>query len=224
MGQPGTYEADSPSGGASVGRRTTLTLNADQVTLLAQGWPLSTAIYFVRTVCALTRLKSETGPPARMQDDMLRVFAVFLEGLEMIATGAESKDAQRRPGEVSPPSGESDGAGGSEMSSVSWKLLAFCVPVTCKNLKLAVMLLSRGAFWPGVRSPFSDMTAMASCCERMCHTGPSMCTTGGGQRKRFSLPYDFWATAACRHMTVVMGMTREGSCETWSRTIRRILL
>lgn len=54
-----------------------------------------------------------------------------------------------------------------------------------------------------------------------------MWTTGGGQRKRFSLPYDFCATAACRHITVViigMDTTRVGSWRRWSRTIRRILV
>lgn len=61
-------------------------------------------MYFVRTVCELMRLKSETGPPARMQDEMLRVFAVFFEGFEMMVTGAESNVAQTRPGVASVPS------------------------------------------------------------------------------------------------------------------------
>ena len=54
-------------------------------------------MYLVRTVWELIRLKSDTGPPARIHEEMLRVLAVFLEGFEMIATGAESKEAQVRP-------------------------------------------------------------------------------------------------------------------------------
>lgn len=81
-----------------------------------------------------------------------------------------------------------------------------------------------GALSSQVRSPPSFTTDMERCCCFICHTGPSMCTTGGGQRKRFSLPYDFCATAACRQMTVVMGMTRAGSCVMCSNTTRRILL
>ena len=119
------------------GLRTTFTLNADQATLLAQSCAWSMVMYFVRTVCELMRLKSETGPPARMQDEMLRVFAVFFDGLEMIVTGAESKDAHTRPVGGSPPSGLRDGGGGSAMSRESWKLFAFAVPVTWRNLKLA---------------------------------------------------------------------------------------
>lgn len=201
----------------------TFTLKADQVTLLAHSCAWSMVIYLVRTVWELMRLKRETGPPATIQEDMLRVLAVFLEGLDMIVTGAESKDAQTRPVGASAPSGVSAGGGGSAMSRESWKLFAFAVPVTCKNLKLEVILLSKGAFCSKERSPVSETTAMDNCCERMCHTGPSIWTTGGGQRKRFSLPYDFCATAACKQITVVIGMTREGSCETWSRTMRRIL-
>jgi hypothetical protein len=87
-------------------------------------------IYFVRTVCELIRLNSETGPPARIQEEMLRVLAVFLEGLEMIVTGAESKVAHTRPLPGSPLSGAKDGEEGSAMSRESWKLLAFAVPVT----------------------------------------------------------------------------------------------
>ena len=142
----------------------------------------------------------------------------------MIVTGAESNVAQTRPLGGSAPSGVRAGGGGSAISRESWKLFALAVPVTCKNLKLAVMLLSKGAFCSNERSPFSETTAMASCWVRICHTGPSIWTTGGGQRNRFSLPYDFCATAACKHITVVMGMTREGSWDTWSRTIRRILV
>ena len=61
-------------------------------------------------------MKSETGPPARMQEEMLRVFAVFLDGFEMIVTGAESKVAQTRPAGGSAPSGLRDGPGGSAIS------------------------------------------------------------------------------------------------------------
>ena len=43
---------------------------------------------------------------------MLRVLAVFFDGLEMIVTGAESKDAQTRPDGASVPSGVSEGGGG----------------------------------------------------------------------------------------------------------------
>lgn len=54
-------------------------------------------MYLVRTVWELIRLKSDTGPPARIHEEILRVLAVFLEGFEMIVTGAESKEAQVRP-------------------------------------------------------------------------------------------------------------------------------
>src|SRR6266478_2032412 len=70
------------------------------------------------------------------------------------------------------------------------------------------MLLSSWAFCSKLRSPVSETTLMAICCCRICQTGPSMWTTGGGHRKRFSLPYDFWATAACIHTTVVIGGAR----------------
>lgn len=120
-------------------------------------------MYFVRTVWELIRLNSDTGPPARMQDEMLRVFAVFLDGLDMIVTGAESKEAHTRPLGGSAPSGIRAGGGGSAISRESWKLFAFAVPVTCKNLKLAVMLLSKGDFCSKERSPVSETTAMPSC-------------------------------------------------------------
>lgn len=133
------------------------------------------------------RLKRETGPPARMQEEILRVFAVFFDGLEIMVTGAESKVAQTRPGGGSAPSVE--GAGdGSAISSDNWKLFAFAVPVTWRNLKLEVMLLSSGAFCSKERSPISDTTVMESSWRRICHTGPSIWTTGGGHKKRFSLP------------------------------------
>ena len=75
------------------------------------------------------RLKRDTGPPARMHDEMLRVLAVFFDGLEIIVTGAESKVAQTRPEGGSLPSPETDG-GGSMMSSERRKLFALAVPVT----------------------------------------------------------------------------------------------
>lgn len=87
-------------------------------------------IYLVRTVCELIRLKRETGPPAKIHEEMLRVLAVFLDGLDIIVTGAESKVAHTRPLTVSVLSGANDGVGGSAMSKESWKLLAFAVPVT----------------------------------------------------------------------------------------------
>lgn len=77
------------------------------------------AMYFVRTVCELILLKSETGPPASMQDEILRVLAVFLDGFDIMVTGAESKDAQTRPVGVSPPSLFIFGGDGSAMSSDS---------------------------------------------------------------------------------------------------------
>lgn len=61
---------------------------------------------------------------------MLRVLAVFLDGFEMMVTGAESNEAQTRPLGGSTPSGVSAGGGGSAISSESWKLLALAVPVT----------------------------------------------------------------------------------------------
>lgn len=145
------------------GLRTTLTLNADQAILLAQSCAWSMVMYFVRTVCELIRLNNDTGPPARIQEEILRVLAVFFEGFEMIVTGAESNDAQTRPGGGSPVVSARVGGAGSAMSSESWKLFALAVPVTCRNLKLAVMLLSKGAFCSKERSPFSETTAIASC-------------------------------------------------------------
>jgi hypothetical protein len=61
-------------------------------------------MYFVRTVWELMRLKRDTGPPARIHEEMLRVFAVFLDGFDMMVTGAESNDAQTRPIGGSEPS------------------------------------------------------------------------------------------------------------------------
>lgn len=54
-------------------------------------------MYLVRTVCELIRLKRDTGPPANMHDEILRVLAVFFDGFDIIVTGAESKEAQVRP-------------------------------------------------------------------------------------------------------------------------------
>lgn len=99
----------------SAGERTTETLKADQSELLALRRPCSTAMYLVRTVCELMRLKSETGPPARMHEDMLRVLAVFLEGLDIMATWELSKLAQ---------GAEARGDSGSAMSRTSWKFFA----------------------------------------------------------------------------------------------------
>jgi hypothetical protein len=39
-----------------------------------------------------------------MHEEMLRVFAVFLDGFDMMVTGAESNDAQTRPLGGSEPS------------------------------------------------------------------------------------------------------------------------
>ena len=61
-------------------------------------------MYFVRTVWEFMRLKSDTGPPAKIQEDMLRVFAVFFDGLDMIVTGADSNAAHIRGGLASAPS------------------------------------------------------------------------------------------------------------------------
>ncbi len=74
-------------------------------------------MYLVRTVWELIRLNRETGPPASIQDEILRVLAVFLEGFEMMVTGAESKVAHTRPEAAeSLPSGL---VGGSEISRES---------------------------------------------------------------------------------------------------------
>jgi hypothetical protein len=54
-------------------------------------------MYFVRTVCELIRLKRDTGPPARMHEEIFLVFAVFFDGFDMIVTGAESNEAHTRP-------------------------------------------------------------------------------------------------------------------------------
>ena len=112
-------------------------------------------IYFVRTVCELIRLNSDTGPPARMQEAILRVLAVFLDGLEMMVTGAESNVAHGC-GRGRVPTVLLFAGGCSDISRESWKFFALAVPVTCKNLNPAVMLPSRGAFCSGARSPFSD--------------------------------------------------------------------
>lgn len=74
-------------------------------------------MYFVRTVCELMRLKRETGPPARMQEDILRVFAVFLDGLDIIVTGAESNEAHDRP--MGPLSLSDDASADEEGSDMS---------------------------------------------------------------------------------------------------------
>ncbi len=97
---------DEPRGFSLPCGRTTFTANADQAMLLAQSWLCSIVMYLVRTVWELIRLKSDTGPPARIHEEMLRVFAVFLDGFEMMVTGAESNDAHTRSLPVaSPPSG-----------------------------------------------------------------------------------------------------------------------
>ena len=155
-------ELDAPAVPVSACRRVTLTLKADQERLLAHSWACSIVIYFVRTVWELIRLKRETGPPARMHEEMLRVFAVFFDGLEIMVTGAESNDAQTRPGMPSVRWSEGD-TRGSPMSSASWKLFDLAVPATWRYLKLATMLASRDDFWSGPRSPFSVTMHMASC-------------------------------------------------------------
>lgn len=50
-------------------------------------------MYFVLTVCELIRLNKETGLLDRIQVETLRVFAVFLDGLDIIEMGFEVKDA-----------------------------------------------------------------------------------------------------------------------------------
>jgi hypothetical protein len=79
-----------------------------------------------------------------MHEEMFRVLAVFFEGLEMIVTGAESNVAQVRAPPLDPASAVR--GGGSAMSKESWKLFDFADPVTCRNLKLAVRVASKGAF------------------------------------------------------------------------------
>lgn len=69
---------------------------ADQDMLDAASSALSTVMYFVRTVCELMRLNSETELPFMMHVEMFLVLAVFFEGLDMIVTAPDSKDAQRR--------------------------------------------------------------------------------------------------------------------------------
>ena len=86
------------------------------------------AMYLVLTVWELIRLNNETGPPARMHEEMFRVLAVFFEGLEMIVTGAESKVAHVRATPLAPASAVR--GGGSAMSKESWKLFDFADPVT----------------------------------------------------------------------------------------------
>ena len=100
---------------------------------------MSIVMYFVRTVCELIRLNKDTGPPARMHEEIFRVFAVFFEGFDMMVTGADSKVAQGR----APSKRLDDWGGGGETWSCKLKLFALAVPVTCKNLKLAIMFASK---------------------------------------------------------------------------------
>ena len=93
-----------PTGGASGGGRTTFTVKADQVVLLAHSCVWSIAMYLVLTVWELIRLNSETGPPAKIQEEIFRVLAVFFEGFDMIVTGAESNVAQVRATPLVPAS------------------------------------------------------------------------------------------------------------------------
>ena len=86
------------------------------------------AMYLVLTVWELIRLNNETGPPAKMHEEIFRVLAVFLEGLEIIVTGAESNVAQVRATPLAPASAVR--GGGSAMSKDSWKLFDFADPVT----------------------------------------------------------------------------------------------
>ena len=72
------------------------------------------AIYLVLTVWELMRLNNETGPPAKIHEEMFRVLAVFFEGLEMMVTGAESNVAQMRAAPLAPASAVR--GGGSAMS------------------------------------------------------------------------------------------------------------
>jgi hypothetical protein len=74
------------------------------------------------------RLNNETGPPAKIQEEMFRVFAVFFEGFEMMVTGAESNVAQMRAAPLAPASAVR--GGGSAMSKESWKLFDLADPVT----------------------------------------------------------------------------------------------
>lgn len=117
-------------------------------------------MYFVRTVWELIRLKRDTGPPARMQEPIFLVFAVFFDGFDMIVTGAESNVAHVRAGCCE---SLNEMGGGCDMDKDRLKLFALAVPVTCKNLKLAIMLLSIGAFCSGDLSPFSDTMLIESC-------------------------------------------------------------
>ena len=86
------------------------------------------AIYLVLTVWEFIRLNNETGPPAKMHEEMFLVLAVFFEGLEMIVTGAESNVAQVRATPLAPASALR--GGGSAMSKDSWKLFDLADPVT----------------------------------------------------------------------------------------------
>src|SRR5690554_5442165 len=75
------------------GGLTILIVNEDQDPILAQTELLSTAMYFVRTVWALIRFKSETLMPFRMKHEALPALAVFFEGFEMIGMGFEPMTA-----------------------------------------------------------------------------------------------------------------------------------
>lgn len=73
-------------------------------------------------------MNNDTGPPAKIHEEIFRVLAVFFEGLEMIVTGAESNVAQVRATPLAPASAVR--GGGSAMSKDSWKLFDFADPVT----------------------------------------------------------------------------------------------
>src|ERR1700733_5896717 len=96
--------------------------NADQDMLDAASSARSTVIYFVRTVCELIRLNSETELPFIIQVETFLVLAVFFEGFEIIVTAPDSKEAQRRC--VAGGVGLCGvGFSGAATSRVRWKLL-----------------------------------------------------------------------------------------------------
>ena len=161
------------------------------------------------------RLKSETDASLVMCADTLRALAIRFDGLDMMPMGAESKQAQLafRTAAVSdkprPRRMRFMGAAssrGARRCSCKRKLLALPVPVTCSSVKRAWPESSKDVICsPEKLSPSSPCTCMSSMgALGACRSVPWTCTTGGGQRKRFSDPYDFCATLACRHLILVM--------------------
>lgn len=97
LAPPTTLDVASVSaipGIVSSARRRIWIENAVHWDVRAASLPSSIAMNFVRTVCELIRLKRAIVDPAGMHEVVLRALAVFLLGLEMMATLALSNEAK----------------------------------------------------------------------------------------------------------------------------------